>query len=155
MKTETKKSYSNYKMIFAIFAILMVISTISYVIFKGPMVVSYNGSDTISNVSSGLHPAVTLCDSTNVKIVTLKELKSTDLYTKNCKFCHGGDGTGNGVKARLNPEICPYDLSKENKPDKFVYYVILNGQEKMPSHEQKLSDENIRVLIVYIKKFKK
>jgi hypothetical protein len=95
-------------------------------------------------------------DSSNiesVEIVSLKTLKSTELYTKNCKFCHGSYGKGDGVKARLDPKICPYDLSKEHKPDKFVYYVILNGQDKMPSHE-KLNEENIRILIVYIKKFK-
>lgn len=89
-----------------------------------------------------------------VEIISLKDLKSTDLYTKNCKFCHGSYGKGDGIKARLNPEICPYDLSKENKPDKFVYYVILEGKNKMPSNEKKLNDENIHLIMIYIKKFK-
>ena len=92
-------------------------------------------------------------DVEKVEIINLGELKSTNLYTKNCKFCHGNDGSWDGIKARVNPDICPYDLSKESKPDKFIY-VILNGQDKMPSHER-LNDTNIKVLIVYIKKFRK
>jgi len=94
-------------------------------------------------------------DVEKVEIINLGELKSTDLYTKNCKFCHGSQGKGDGIKARTNNEICPYDLSKETKGDKIVYYVILNGQHRMPSHESKLNDTSIKVLVIYIKKFRK
>lgn len=93
--------------------------------------------------------------SDSVQITTLKEFKSKDLYVKNCKFCHGETGKGDGIKARLNTEICPFDLTKETQPDKFVYYVILNGRDKMPEHKEKLSDDKINILVIYIKKFKK
>lgn len=89
-----------------------------------------------------------------VEILSMKQLKSSDLYKKNCRFCHGNEGKGDGVKARVDSTLCPYDLSKEKRPDKEVYYVILNGQNKMPEHGEKLNDESIKVLVVYIKRFK-
>ena len=84
-------------------------------------------------------------------IISLKDLRSKVLYKKNCKFCHGESGKGDGIKSRVNPDICPYDLTKETKSDKFVYYVILNGKNYMPPHS-KLNDDNINLLIIYIKK---
>ena len=99
----------------------------------------------------------TINDSLNVEkvqIVKFIDLNSQDLYIKNCKFCHGSYGKGDGIKARVNDKICPFDLSKETKPNKFIYYVILNGKDRMPSHEQ-LNDTSIKILIIHIKKFKK
>ena len=84
-------------------------------------------------------------------IISLKDLRTKVLYKNNCKFCHGESGKGDGIKARVNPAICPYDLTKETKSDKSMYYVILNGKNYMPSHS-KLNDDNINILIIYIKK---
>ena len=89
------------------------------------------------------------------KVVTLKEVKEKSLYSVNCKFCHGDSGEGNGVKARLIPSICPFDLTKETHSDNFVYCVILNGKENMPGYSKKLDDSKIKVLVIYIKKLKK
>jgi hypothetical protein len=93
--------------------------------------------------------------SDSVQIITLKEFKSKDLYVKNCKFCHGETGKGDGIKARLDTDICPFDLTKETNPNKVIYYVILNGKDKMPTHKEKLTDDKINILVIYIKKFKK
>ena len=70
-------------------------------------------------------------------------------------MCHGLNGTGNGVKARYDTSICPYDLSKETKLDKEVYYVVVNGlDDKMPKH-QKLQENEVWLIVFYIKAFKK
>ena len=68
-------------------------------------------------------------------------------------MCHGNFGTGNGVKARLDTTICPYDLTKENKTDKEIYYIILNGNNKMPNQIE-LDNEDVWLIILHIKKFK-
>ena len=67
----------------------------------------------------------------------------------------GDDGKGDGVKARLNPSLCPFDLTKESNSDNFVYCVLLNGKQNMPGYSKKLDDSKIKVLVIYIKKFKK
>ena len=89
------------------------------------------------------------------RVVTLKDVREQSLYSVNCKFCHGDDGKGDGVKARLNPSLCPFDLTKESNSDNFVYCVLLNGKENMPGYSKKLDDSKIKVLVIYIKKFKK
>ena len=88
-----------------------------------------------------------------VKIVTMKHLSSSNLYGLHCKMCHGNYGKGDGVKARFDTTICPYDLTKVTKPDKEVYYVVLNGKEKMPN-QYELDTTDVWVIIVYIKKFR-
>jgi len=89
----------------------------------------------------------------SIEIVSLEKFKSRDLYVKNCKFCHGNYGQGDGIKARLDTTLCPYDLSNETKSDQFVYYVILNGKNKMPDHKDMNSD-NSKILVIYIKRFR-
>lgn len=89
------------------------------------------------------------------KVVTLKDVREKNLYSVNCKFCHGDEGEGDGIKARLNPSICPFDLTKESNSDNFVYCVLLNGKQNMPGYSKKLDDSKIKVLVIYIKKFKK
>lgn len=89
-----------------------------------------------------------------VRIVSLHELKGSSLYKLHCKMCHGDYGQGDGVKARLQEGICPHDLSTEDKPDEVVYYIILNGGTRMPPGQEKLSNGEVKVLVLYIKKFK-
>lgn len=80
-------------------------------------------------------------------------LKGSDVYIKNCKFCHGGEGHGDGVKARLSDgNICPFDLSKEQNPDDVICQIIKNGKGNMPA-QTKLTEEQIKELLVFIKSF--
>jgi cytochrome c len=88
-----------------------------------------------------------------LEIVNLGELKGKTLYTKHCKFCHGNFGQGDGIKAKVNKDLCPFDLRKESSPDQAVYYVLLNGLNKMPSQKE-LSYNDIWILVIYIKNFK-
>ena len=114
-------------------------------------------------ISSGF-PEIVQIDTSKydeVRFVTAKHFTSSGLYNLHCKMCHGNDGTGNGVVARYHPEeYCPYDLSKVKKPEQEVYYVILNGTEHMPDAKKPVSkhiltDDDIWLVVVYIKKFQK
>jgi hypothetical protein len=96
------------------------------------------------------------------EIISLKDLKAKSLYQVNCKMCHGESGLGDGIKARLNPNICPHDLTNLNIGSEHeitrnneIYYIILNGKNYMPAYDQKLGNDKIKLLVVYIKKFKK
>ena len=89
-----------------------------------------------------------------VKITTMKHLTSSNIYGIHCKMCHGNYGIGDGIKARMDTTICPYDLTKITKPDKEIYYIVLNGKEKMPN-QYELDTTDVRMMVFYIKKFKK
>ena len=89
----------------------------------------------------------------NIQVIGINNLVSSNLYEIHCKMCHGNIGKGDGIKARLDSTICPYDLTKENKPDKDLYYVIQEGKNKMPG-QQELKDEDVKLLVFFIKDLK-
>jgi len=88
-----------------------------------------------------------------IKVVKMAHLPASNLYRLHCQMCHGLNGKGDGVKARHDTTICPYDLSKETKVDKEVYYVVLNGTNKMPNQHELIEDD-VWLIVIYIKKFK-
>jgi hypothetical protein len=88
-----------------------------------------------------------------VEMVTMKHLTASNLYGLHCKMCHGNYGKGDGVKSRFDTTICPYDLSKVNKLDKEIYYVVLNGERKMPN-QYELDTNDVWIIVFHIKKFK-
>ena len=88
-----------------------------------------------------------------IKVVKMAHLPPSNLYRLHCQMCHGLNGVGDGVKARHDTTICPYDLSKETKLDKEVYYIVLNGTNKMPN-QYELIEDDVWLIVIYIKKFK-
>lgn len=94
-----------------------------------------------------------------IRYVTAKHFTSSGLYNLHCKLCHGVDGTGTGPITKFETDICPYDLTKMERSDKEVYYVIVNGTEHMPDASKPvakhiLTDDDIWMIVFYIKKFK-
>jgi mono/diheme cytochrome c family protein len=97
------------------------------------------------------------------KIDPTKEAKmlkrGKKIYNRNCSWCHGIDGTGDGEATR-NPEmsIFPYDLTKSlfDKDQMFLYTKYGGkywGTDKadMPSWSRKYDDFTIHSVTKYIK----
>jgi cytochrome c6 len=75
------------------------------------------------------------------------------LYKSKCQVCHGADGKGTaagqklGVKDFQSPEVAKQadaDLTKITK----------EGKGKMPKYDGKLTDDQIKELIKYIRSLK-
>jgi mono/diheme cytochrome c family protein len=77
------------------------------------------------------------------------------LYEKQCLFCHGAQGHGDGVMGKsLTPP--PADLAKtQGKSDNELLKIIQNGRPPtaMPGFKAQLSEQEIQDLVVYIKTF--
>jgi cytochrome c6 len=75
------------------------------------------------------------------------------LYKSKCQVCHGADGKGSaagqklGVKDFHSPEV-----AKES--DAELFKVTKEGKGKMPSYDKKLTDDQIKELIKYIRSVK-
>jgi len=82
-------------------------------------------------------------------------------WNKHCASCHGKDGSGDtkmgkkagakdyrdpAVQASIKPEVALKNVKQGMKED---------GKEKMKPFADKLSDDEIKELIAYIKKFEK
>lgn len=75
------------------------------------------------------------------------------LYKSKCQICHGADGKGSaagqklGVRDFRSPEV-----AKESDPE--LTKITKEGKGKMPKFEGKLTDEQIKSLIKYIRSLK-
>ncbi len=75
------------------------------------------------------------------------------LYKSKCQVCHGADGKGSpagqkmGVKDFHSPEVA-------KASDAELIAATKSGKGKMPKFEGKLTDDQIKELIAYIRKLK-
>ena len=75
------------------------------------------------------------------------------LYKSKCQVCHGADGKGTaagqkmGVRDFHSPEVV-----KESDAD--LIKITKEGKNKMPKFDGKLTDDQIKELITYIRSLK-
>lgn len=77
------------------------------------------------------------------------------IYKAKCASCHGADGKGQspmGKKMNLrdlgSPEV-------QKQTDKELYDWTADGKGKMPGYKDKLSADDIKALVAYMRTFKK
>ena len=82
-------------------------------------------------------------------------------WDKHCLKCHGADGKGNtrmgkqsGVKDYTDPKV-QEELKDENAVKIIKEGIVEKGKKKMDPYKDKLSDDEIKALIGYIRAFKK
>lgn len=76
------------------------------------------------------------------------------LYKSKCQVCHGPDGKGDtpagkkvGAKDFHSPEVVKMS-------DTELFDITKKGKEKMPSYDKKLTDDQIKELIKFIRSMK-
>ena len=74
------------------------------------------------------------------------------LFKQNCAVCHGPAGHGDGpAAASLKPHPADLAMMAGHHPDGDLARKIANGRGAMPSWKGSLSDQQIWVLVNYIK----
>ncbi len=76
------------------------------------------------------------------------------LYKAKCQACHGPDGKGEtaagkklGAKDFHSPEVTKMS-------DAELFDITKKGKEKMPAYDKKLTDDQIKELIKYVRTLK-
>jgi len=75
------------------------------------------------------------------------------LYKSKCQICHGPDGKGSAVGAKLgvkdfhSPEVAKMS-------DQELFEITKKGRDKMPGYDKKLTDDQIKALVKYIRSLK-
>jgi len=76
---------------------------------------------------------------------------AAELYRSKCQVCHGTDGKGDtaagkklGAKDFHSPEVA-------SMSDAELFEITKQGKNKMPSYDKKLSDDQIKQLVKYIR----
>jgi len=80
-----------------------------------------------------------------------------DLWSSNCKSCHGVKGLGDGPKAEKIDITCGDFSSKgfQSLSDGEIFYKTTAGRKPMPSFKEKLSDSERWQLVAYMRTMKK
>jgi cytochrome c6 len=76
-------------------------------------------------------------------------------YKTKCAVCHGADGKGDtamGKSMKLR-DLGSADVQKQT--DAELIEITANGKGKMPGYKGKLTDEQIKQVVAYIRTFKK
>jgi mono/diheme cytochrome c family protein len=76
------------------------------------------------------------------------------LYKSKCAACHGADGKGDtamgkklGIKDFHSPEVAKMS-------DTELFEITKKGKDKMPAYNGKLTDDQIKALVKYIRALK-
>src|SRR5579872_7311555 len=91
----------------------------------------------------------------SVPVGSLAQDDPAALYKSKCQVCHGSDGKGDtpvgkklGVKDFHSPEVAKMS-------DAELFEIIKKGKDnKMPSYDNKLTDDQIKSLVKYIRSLK-
>lgn len=77
------------------------------------------------------------------------------LFKAKCAACHGADGKGDTSmgKALKVRDLSSDDVQKQT--DEQLTDITANGKAKMPAYKGKLTDDQIKQLVAYIRTLKK
>ena len=74
-------------------------------------------------------------------------------WNSQCASCHGKDGSGNTA---MGKKLGVKDYSKEQGfSDAEATKVIKEGKGKMKAYKDKLSDDDVKALVAYVRSLKK
>lgn len=90
-------------------------------------------------------------------VITLQAADVKENYKKYCVVCHDIDGSGN---TKLGQKLGVKDFRTKVQDDIKAFEAIKNGLKKddrvlMKPYSDKLTDDEIKLLVSYIKTFKK
>lgn len=98
---------------------------------------------------------VVACALIFVLSISTRANDSATVYKAKCAMCHGADGSGNtpagkAMKARdfASPEVA-------GETDAQLTEILTNGKNKMPAYKGKLTEDQIKGLVAYIREFAK
>jgi mono/diheme cytochrome c family protein len=80
-------------------------------------------------------------------------------YAMDCAMCHGDNGDGKGDPGIISDmKLTMMDFTNpgtlKNRTDGELFYIIKNGQGKMPGEDRGTTDDNWN-LVVYVRSFSK
>jgi len=77
------------------------------------------------------------------------------LYKAKCSACHGPDGKASTPMAKT---LGAHDFASpdvQNQADEQLIAIVTNGKNKMPAYKDKLTDDQIKGLVAYIRELGK
>ncbi len=90
-----------------------------------------------------------------IPVVSWAADQGADLFAGKCAACHGKSGDAESAMAK-KMNIKPMSSAEvQKKSDADLTNIITKGKEKMPAYDGKLSADQIKSLVAYIRTLKK
>ncbi len=84
---------------------------------------------------------------------TLAAQSAAELYKSKCQSCHGAEGRASAIGKKLGArDFQDPEVAKMSEAD--LVKITTEGKNKMPAYKGKLTDEQIKSLVKYIKDMK-
>jgi len=77
------------------------------------------------------------------------------LYKANCNTCHGPTGAGDTPAGKMMKAKPLGSAEVQKLTDAEINATITNGKNKMPAFGKKLSADDVKALVTYVRTFKK
>jgi mono/diheme cytochrome c family protein len=77
-----------------------------------------------------------------------------DVYKMRCQMCHGADGKGDTVVGKKTGARDFHGPEVTKEPDSELFTITKTGKNKMPPYAGKLTDDQIKELVIYCRSLK-
>lgn len=88
---------------------------------------------------------------TSLAIPAVAEDTGADTFKNKCAMCHGADGKANTPAGKAFKAVSLRDPMVVNMSDDELITVVKNGKNKMPIFKDKLTDDQIKAVVSYIR----
>jgi mono/diheme cytochrome c family protein len=85
----------------------------------------------------------------------LAQNSGADIFKAKCQMCHGPDGTGDTPAGRAIKAASFKNPAVIKTPDADLIAIVKNGKGKMPAYAGKLTDDQIKAAVAYIRTLQK
>src|SRR5580698_2699165 len=90
-----------------------------------------------------------------VSTLSFAQKPGADTYKAKCQSCHGADGTGNTPAGKAMKVVSFSATDIVSASDADLIADTKNGKGKMPAYASKLTDDQIKDVVAYIRTLQK
>lgn len=76
-----------------------------------------------------------------------------DIYKTKCAMCHGADGLGTTPAGKMMKAVSFKDPAVVKASDSELIAAVTHGKNKMPAYQGKLTGEQIKSVVSYLRTF--
>jgi mono/diheme cytochrome c family protein len=106
-------------------------------------------------VKLNLRFAVIFCLAASVVTPAFAQNSAADIFKAKCAMCHGADGLGATPAGKALQVVSFKDPAVVKATDAVLIASVKNGKNKMPANVGKLTDDQIKTVIAYVRTLQK
>jgi cytochrome c6 len=106
-------------------------------------------------VKSKLRLAAICCLAASIVTPAFAQNSGADTYKAKCAMCHGADGLAATPAGKAMKAVSFKDPANVKAPDAELIADVKNGKNKMPPNVGKLTDDQIKSVVAYIRTLQK